>query len=153
MIAFHSLRIGLLATISITMLSLYACRPRPKFSSAEVDSSRNALSDFNQAAASFSVDDGIDHSEAQLLVGAFVSGHWGCGSAGALEDGGTSWRAHPGLGYAGHPAKDFIRVDKQTGAVSYAFEPPVAAQSVIEHERERLRDDVRWHVGKRVDGQ
>jgi hypothetical protein len=143
---------GMRAIVGFAFISLCACarrHPIPNVPPDVVEYHREAWRQFNKAVSSFSVTDGIDHSEAELLAQAFFL--WkigGCGFAESPEDAGAEWRSRPRVGIAGQPSSDFIRINKQTGLISHASEPPIAAQSVIGHERERLRDNLRTYVGE-----
>jgi hypothetical protein len=62
------------------------------------------------------------------------------------------WLSRPRIGYAGQPGHDLIRIDKRTGMVSYASEAPLPAATVIQHERERLHDNLRTYAGESAGG-
>jgi hypothetical protein len=143
---------GTRTIVGLILVLLCACTRRqrgPNFPPDVVQYHQEAWRDFNKTAASFSVADGVDQREANLLAQAFFLWKVGaCGFAEAPEDAGGEWHSHPRIGYAGQPGSDIIRIDKRTGTVSYASEPPVAAASVIQHERERLRDNLRSYGGE-----
>ncbi len=104
---------------------------------------------FNEAAGSFSAVDGIDRGEAELLGGAYFLRKFGaCGVPGDARDAGTEWRMRPLVGVGAVPADDEIRVDKRTGAVSYASDPPVSAEALLEGERKRLQEELRDPAGR-----
>ena len=110
---------------------------------------QDAWREFNKAVASFSVADGIDYSEAEFLAQEFFL--WkisNCGFADKPEDAGAEWHARPRIGFSGKPGRDLIRINKETGMVSYASAQPVSAESIILHERERLREYLRIDVGE-----
>jgi hypothetical protein len=140
----------------VGLVLLCACARRQQssgFPPDVVEYHREAWVDFKKATASFSVGDGVDQPEANLLAQAFFLWKIGaCGFAEAPTDAGGEWRSRPRIGFAGQPGNDAIRIDKRTGIVSYASEAPVTAASVIQHERERLRDNLRTYVGQSAGG-
>ena len=138
--------------VGLTLFSLSACS-RTHYAPADVAYHRDAWREFNKAAASFSVDDGIDRSEAKFLAWAFFN--WqisGCGFPEEPQDVDTEWQARPMTGISGRPATHVIRINKRTGAVSYGSNPPIAADLVIRHERETRRDNLRL-VGESAEGE
>ena len=147
---------GTRTTIVVILVLTCACARRHRgndFPPDVVQYHQEAWRDFNKAATSFSATDGVDQHEANLLAQAFFL--WkigGCGFADAPGDDGEEWRSRPRIGYAGQPGSEFIRIDKRTGTVSYASEPPATAASVIQHERERLRANLLTYVGESAGG-
>jgi len=97
--------------VGLTLFSLSACS-RTHYTPADVAYHRDAWREFNKAAASFSVDDGIDRSEAKFLAWAFFN--WqisGCGFPEEPQDVDTEWQARPMTGISGRPATHVIRIN------------------------------------------
>jgi hypothetical protein len=137
--------------VVVALILVGACarsQPRPQFPPDIIENHQESWREFDTAASAFSVADGVDQSEAQLLAQAyFVWKISGCGFPESPVDAGTEWQARPRIGYAGEPGNDLIRINKRTGVVSYASERPIAAKAVMEHERRRLLDNLRTYVG------
>jgi len=143
---------GMRATITITALLFAACsrrHPSPHMPPEIVEYHRDAWQRFERAAAAFSTGDGVDKSEAEFLAHAFFV--WkisGCGFADTVEDGGSDWNSRPRIGFSGSPGNDLIRINKKTGVLSYGSETPMPARDLIQHEKERLRENLRTFVGE-----
>jgi hypothetical protein len=118
-----------------------------------VEYHRQAWEQFDWAASSFDVADGVDRSEAEFLGGAYFFWRLGpCGFPDEPQDAGAEWHMRPRVGYSGKPAADLIRVDKRSGVVSYASEPSIDARGLIQIERERLRQNLRTFVDRSSQG-
>jgi hypothetical protein len=140
--------------VAVAFVLVGACarkQPIPQVPPDVIEYHRESWREFDKAASSFSVADGVDQSEAQLLAHAFFV--WkisGCGFPESPDDAGADWLVRTRIGYAGGPG-DLIRINKRTGSVSYPSERPLAAKAVIQHERRRLLGNLRMYVGESAD--
>lgn len=55
----------------------------------------------------------------------------GCGYSGEAVDEGDSWVSFPRAGFAGHPSKDPIRLDKRSGRISWGAGPAYASPKAM----------------------
>src|SRR5688572_6149791 len=72
------------------------------------------------------VDDGISAPEADVIAQSYFK-RFGprCGAASRVADGGASWVSNAAVGIAGIPTREPIRIDKQTGCVTWSDGPTV----------------------------
>ena len=78
-------------------------------------------------------DDGITQSEAEIIAENYFSrfAPIACGSVTRPVDGGTNWIAKTYLGFASIETREPIRIDKQTGRVTWSDGPTITNASRI----------------------
>lgn len=78
------------------------------------------------------VEDGISTSEAEVIAQSyFMRFGPGCGAASRVTDGGAFWVSSAAVGVGGIPTREPIRIDKQTGRVTWSDGPAVENPKTI----------------------
>jgi hypothetical protein len=95
-------------------------------SCSHLPSSDNQLRNLQAQLKTVVIEDGIDFREAEIIAQSYFY-HFGpgCGVAPHVSDDGQSWISNTPVGYAATPTREPIRIDKQSGRVTWSDGPPI----------------------------